>query len=89
MPIYEFKCEKCEKVFDDIVKYDTVSLPCPTCGEDSNKTFAVHKPNVSLKGGGWKNTGYEKVQAPPPVTYLPNGGCVVAKPIYGNSPKNK
>ena len=37
MPIYEYRCEECGKVFEEIVSgHDPDVLPCPTCS--SNKT---------------------------------------------------
>ncbi len=35
MPIYEYRCRKCEKVFEVIQKVDEggENLSCPSCGE--------------------------------------------------------
>ncbi len=35
MPIYEYRCQKCEKVFEKYQKLDESgdSLKCPYCGE--------------------------------------------------------
>ena len=35
MPIYEYRCRKCEKIFEKIQKVDEGgdSLKCPYCGE--------------------------------------------------------
>ena len=57
MPIYEYKCPKCSKLFEEWVKsHDTGPQSCPDCGAEaahimSNTTFV-------LKGGGWYVTEY-------------------------------
>jgi putative FmdB family regulatory protein len=35
MPIYEYRCRKCEKVFEVIQKMDEggAALKCPSCGQ--------------------------------------------------------
>lgn len=32
MPIYEFKCEKCGKIFEEITDFNTKEMDCP-CGK--------------------------------------------------------
>ncbi len=32
MPIYEFECEKCGRVFEELVAADSEPPPCPECG---------------------------------------------------------
>lgn len=34
MPLYEYKCEKCGEVFDELRKAEdrTTPVPCPKCG---------------------------------------------------------
>lgn len=57
MPIYEYKCSSCGKLFEEWVRsHDTSPQKCPDCGElaphiVSNTTFV-------LKGGGWYVTEY-------------------------------
>ena len=57
MPIYEYKCPSCRKVFEEWVKaHDTAPKPCPDCG-----TIAPHivsNTTFVLKGGGWYVTEY-------------------------------
>lgn len=89
MPIYEFKCSSCDHLFNDIVKFDVKENTCEKCGKVALKIFSVSKPWVSLGAGCCKNTDYKKVNAPPPISYLPNGDVVTCKPIYGNKAKNK
>ncbi len=37
MPIYEYLCQKCKKVFEKLQKIneDGKSLKCPSCGEET------------------------------------------------------
>ena len=40
MPLYEFKCNKCDHTFDKIMtikEMETASPPCPKCGSDKVK----------------------------------------------------
>lgn len=46
MPIYEFKCKDCSKVYDALVPMGTTNHKC-SCGQESEKTmgsflFAAH-----------------------------------------------
>jgi len=38
MPIYEYKCGKCKKVFEELVQGTEEKKPkCPACGKDDTK----------------------------------------------------
>ena len=59
MPIYEYKCPFCRKVFEEWVKaHDTAPQPCPDCGTAS--PHIVSHTTFVLKGGGWYVTEYGK-----------------------------
>ncbi|MBP7126884.1 zinc ribbon domain-containing protein [Myxococcota bacterium] len=32
MPLYEFRCHRCEREFEDLVPMGTTSATCPGCG---------------------------------------------------------
>ena len=49
MPIYEFECNDCGIVFEDIVRIGTVGKTCPKCGKKSKKIFPRHPPKFNLK----------------------------------------
>ena len=58
MPIYEFECNSCGYIFEDLVKYNQDHEFCPKCNEYSKKI--ISRASFHLKGGGWADTGYDK-----------------------------
>lgn len=62
MPIYEFKCPKCQRVFEEMVHFSEMHSeePCPECGTPSPKL--ISQTSFLLKGGGWyvSDYGYRK-----------------------------
>jgi len=40
MPLYEFQCNKCGHIFEQIQGLDDPAPPCPECGEKSHKLIA-------------------------------------------------
>jgi putative FmdB family regulatory protein len=63
MPIYEFKCNACAHVFDELVPMNTAGdlLKCPKCGEVGAKkrisAFAAHGLEKGHIAVGHKLTG--------------------------------
>ena len=50
MPLIEFKCVKCGKVFEELVKTDEKKPKCPDCGGETEQNYngrcwvnSVHK----------------------------------------------
>jgi putative FmdB family regulatory protein len=42
MPIYEFRCERCDARFEDLVPAGTGSMPCPECGAaETGRVFSA------------------------------------------------
>lgn len=39
MPLFDYKCTKCGKEFEELVKDDTVVVLCPACGEKSERIY--------------------------------------------------
>lgn len=71
MPIYEFVCENCQKEFEDIIDYNKiVDVRCPECGSEVKKK--ISRSTFHLKGGGWSDTGYQKIGD----NEDPGGSCV-------------
>lgn len=40
MPLYDFKCEGCGQVFEDLCKVDDKNPPCSICGKDSERLMS-------------------------------------------------
>ena len=59
MPIYEFQCPKCNKVFEEWCAHiteDHHQEPCPDCGTISPRI--ISNTSFVLEGGGWYVTDY-------------------------------
>lgn len=41
MPLYEFECEKCRCLFEELTGCDDPCPPCPECGGQSNKVVSA------------------------------------------------
>lgn len=57
MPVYEYECSKCKKVFE--VQQHIADEPvavCPDCGGPVHKL--ISRSSFQLKGGGWYSDGY-------------------------------
>lgn len=76
MPIYEFRCNHCDQVFDELVPVDTTGegLRCSKCGQVGAKrlisAFAAHGLENGHIGVGRKLTGGG---APAPVSREKSG----------------
>src|SRR4030095_1704189 len=59
MPIYEYRCLKCKKEFEQIHKFSDPPLKkCPHCGGKVEKKVSLS--SFQLKGTGWYATDYAK-----------------------------
>ena len=59
MPIYEYRCVKCDHIFDVIQKVSDAPLTeCPECGDRVEK--CVSGPAIQFKGSGFYITDYAK-----------------------------
>jgi putative FmdB family regulatory protein len=57
MPVYEYECPTCEKVFEVQQRMSDDPLSsCPDCGGDVKKLVSMS--SFHLKGGGWYSDGY-------------------------------
>lgn len=100
MPIYEYECPKCGKVFEEWVKSSEAHKeePCPDCGTLSPRI--VSRTSFVLKGDGWyvSDYGYRKgiteeggkgASVPAkskPVTPAPQKDKTIAKPDAATRP---
>ncbi len=50
MPLYEYRCESCTMVFEELVSSQAAAVKCPTCGSRTPtrvlSTFAAHGGNI-------------------------------------------
>jgi putative FmdB family regulatory protein len=57
MPIYEYKCQNCEKDFEELQRITAPPLAsCPFCGGPVTKLLSLS--SFQLKGSGWYVTDY-------------------------------
>ena len=57
MPVYEYECPACDKVFEVQQKITDAPLSeCPDCGGTVKKL--ISQSAFHLKGGGWYKDGY-------------------------------
>ena len=53
MPIYRFKCKKCEKEFEDLVAHRGDTAPCPECGcEKVEKLISTPARHITKGANG-------------------------------------
>ena len=83
MPIYEYRCEKCQHVFDEVLSVSNrdnpLSEPCPQCSEKSvKKLVSATRMGVDMNvtpdkkpGGDWSSL-MEKVKNNTPERYHGN-----------------
>jgi len=59
MPIYEYKCDVCNHIFETLQKISEQPLiECPVCGKATLRKM-VSSPAFRLKGGGWYETDFK------------------------------
>jgi len=59
MPIYEYKCTKCDHTLEALQKMSDPPLrKCPECGKRSLEKL-VSAASFRLKGGGWYETDFK------------------------------
>jgi putative FmdB family regulatory protein len=54
MPIYDFRCSNCGRVFDKLTGWDVKQAECPECHEMSARMPVPTSPPVAIfKAGGF------------------------------------
>ena len=62
MPVYEYECKACEKVFEVQQKMaDAPLTQCPECSGSITKLMSMS--SFQLKGGGWYADGYSSTNS--------------------------
>ncbi len=59
MPLYKYKCTKCDKTTEHLSKLGDTSKQCD-CGHKAVKVFSIGKPLFQVNGGGAYNPGVLK-----------------------------
>ena len=58
MPLYEFQCEVCTNIEEQIQKFEVEEIDCPVCNNKAKRIISLS--SFELKGGGWYKDGYQK-----------------------------
>ncbi len=59
MPIYEYQCQSCEAVVEELQKINAAPLKkCPECGKNKLVKL-VSAPSFRLSGTGWYETDFK------------------------------
>ncbi|MBH32040.1 MAG: transcriptional regulator [Gammaproteobacteria bacterium] len=59
MPIYEYKCESCSYVFEELQKISDAPLKkCPECQKETLRK-QITAAGFKLKGAGWYETDFK------------------------------
>lgn len=63
MPLYEYKCKSCGKIFEKLESFNTefVSV-CPECGSTAKRLLSLG--SFILKGSGWYATDHASCPQP-------------------------
>ena len=56
MPIYEFRCTRCDNLFDRLQNPDSDEPVCPVCGSEVMRIFSP--AGLKFKGSGFHCTDY-------------------------------
>ena len=61
MPIYEYKCEKCGSLFEQIQKFSDNQLKICGCEKKGRVVRLISSSGFRLKGTGWYETDFKKL----------------------------
>jgi len=85
MPLYEYKCDACQKVFEEMQKFSDAPLShCPTCNSPVQKQMSV--TSFALKGSGWYTTDYKKSSVAAKAPATPAAAVTPAAPATTAAP---
>jgi len=92
MPIYEYRCDQCDKTHEVIQKFSDSPLDkCPDCNGPVQKIMSL--TSFHLKGSGWYATDYKKSGSSPASPASPSKETTKeapkaeTKPVSGGSGK--
>ena len=58
MPLYEYRCPKCDHTLEKIQGISDKAPPCPKCEGETARQIGLS--SFRLKGQGWGDQGYQK-----------------------------
>ena len=73
MPIYEYRCQDCQQIFEEWQKhFEDVQANCPVCGGYAKRL--ISNTSFILKGSGWYVTDYARGKSNSASNVNGNGG---------------
>ncbi len=86
MPLYEYKCKKCNRIFEYIQKFtDKPKEVCENCGGELRKILS--QSAIKFKGSGWYVTDYAKPKKREAPEAMPDKTPDTPISDSGNAPK--
>jgi putative FmdB family regulatory protein len=100
MPIYEYRCSTCHRIFEEWsrqVEENSSARSCPLCGREAKRL--ISHTSFSLKGEGWYVTDYGALKGksesdagvsapPPPAPPAPQETAPLSTPPARTSSEN-
>ncbi len=87
MPIYEYKCLKCKKVFEELQSFSDPDLTkCPYCKKGKVEKL-ISLSSFQLKGDGWYSTDYAKKPKSTHTATPSDGQDATKQSIESSTPK--
>jgi len=87
MPVYEYECKECDRVFEVQQKMaDKPLTNCPECQAPVKKLMSMS--SFQLKGGGWYADGYSSTSgaaAKPAASPCQSGGSCAGCPAAASA----
>ena len=82
MPLYEFECQKCQKISEFLLKIsDPHPDVCPVCEQQAQMKKLLSRTSFVLKGTGWYETDFKqkaKASTDSPAAAKPSDGAEAA-----------
>lgn len=61
MPLYEFRCDNCGLLYEEIITKDREYAKCPKCDDVKHSNDReISRGSFKLKGQCWSKNGYMK-----------------------------
>ncbi len=75
MPIYEYRCSECGKIFEEIVASNAKALPCPTCKSKKTEKLMSRIGGIGSGKSGSNDFACASGAPCPGATACGAGGC--------------